>query len=168
MPGTCTHFYMKKLSLLFLAALALGSCKKNDSNSPTPSKTDLLTAKNWRITADKTVNTVGSVSSTDDNYATSPACERDNFIKFNTDKKAVYDEGATKCDTSDPQTASAAWDFNSDATKLTFTDPSGSGLSIQEDILELTATTLRLRTTSSYTAGGITATSTEETTYTAF
>lgn len=161
---------MKKLSLLFLAVLALGSCKKNDSNSPTPSKTDLLTAKNWRLTADKTTSTssVSPNSVVTDEYATSPACERDNFIKFNTNKTAVYDEGATKCSTSDPQTASAAWDFNSDATKLTFTDPSGSGLSIQEDILELTATTLRLRVTSSYTAGGITATSTEETTYTAF
>ena len=162
---------MKKLSLLFLAALALGSCKKNDDNAPatpTSSKTDLLTAKNWRITADKTTNTVGTYSTVDDDYATSPACERDNFLKFNTNKKATYDEGATKCDSSDPQTASAAWDINSDGTKLTLTDPSGTGLVEQKDILELTATTLRLRITSSYTAGGITATSSSETTYTAF
>jgi hypothetical protein len=164
---------MKKLSLLFLAALALGSCKKNNDNTPatpTSSKTDLLTAKSWRITADKTTSTtsISPTSTTTDNYAASPSCERDNFIKFNTNKTAVYDEGATKCSTSDPQTESAAWDFNSDATKLTLTDPSGSGLAVQEDILELTATTLRLRITSSYTLSGITATSTQETTYTAF
>lgn len=43
---------MKKLSLLFLAALALGSCKKDNENSPfTPSQTDLLTSKSWRPTA---------------------------------------------------------------------------------------------------------------------
>lgn len=161
---------MKKLSFIFLAALALGSCKKNDDNSPaSTSKTDLLTAKSWRVTAEKSTSTVGSTAgTTTDDYANSPACERDNFLKFNTNKTATFDEGATKCSTSDPQTQSGAWDFNSDGTKLTITDPSGSGLAIQQDILELSATTLRLRNTSSYTAGGITLTTTDETTFTAF
>lgn len=161
-------FFMKKLSLLLLAALALGSCKKSDTSPATPSKTDLLTAKSWRLSADKITSTVGTTSNTTDEYASSPACERDNFIKFNTNKTATFDEGPTKCNTPDPQTESGTWDFNSDGTKLTLTDPSGSGLAIQEDILELTATTLRLRITSSYSTGGVTATSTEETTYTAF
>ncbi|MGI4762146.1 MAG: hypothetical protein ACRYF0_15670 [Janthinobacterium lividum] len=161
---------MKKLSFIFLAALALGSCKKNDDNSPsTPSKTDLLTAKSWRITADKTTTTVGTTASTTtDDYATSPACERDNFIKFNTNKTASFDEGSTKCSTTDPQTTTGSWDFNSDGTKLILTDPSLGGIALQQDILELTATTLRVRYTSSFSFGGATETDVQETTFTAF
>ena len=161
---------MKKLTLLLLAAAALGSCKKNDDNSPSsPSKTDLLTAKSWRITADKTTTTVGTTASTTtDDYATSPACERDNFVKFNTNKSASFDEGATKCSTSDPQTTTGAWDFNSDGTKLIITDPSLGGIALQGDILELTATTLRVRYTTSSSFGGVTETDVQETTFTAF
>lgn len=163
---------MKKLSLLLLAALALGSCKKNDETAPTPaapSKTDLLTAKNWRVTADKTTTTVGTTASTTtDEYAISRACERDNFIKFNTNKTASFDEGATKCDTSDPQTQSGSWDFNSDGTKLIITDPTSGSIALQQDILELTATTLRVRFTSSFSFGGVNETDVQETTFTAF
>jgi hypothetical protein len=156
---------MKKISFLLLAALALGSCKKNDDNSPAaPSKTDLLTAKNWRITAQKNTTTFGTQTSTTDEYAALSACERDNFAKFNTNKTVVFDEGATKCSTSDPQTESGTWDFNSDQSKLNLTDPSLGGVVIPFDIVELSATTLHVRYTNS--ASGVS--STEDVTFTAF
>jgi hypothetical protein len=155
---------MKKLSFLLLAAIALGGCKKDDNSPSSPSKADLLTAKNWRISAQKSISTVGTQTFTTDEYAASPACERDNFAKFNTNKSVVFDEGASKCDTSDPQTESGTWDFNSDQTKLNLNDPSLGGVIIPFDIVELSATTLHIRYTNS--ASG--ASSTEDVTFTAF
>ena len=164
-------FSMKKLSLLLLATLALGSCKKNDDTSPaSPSKADLLTAKNWRVTADKTTTTIGTnASTTEDNYASAPACERDDFIKFGTDKTATYNEGADKCSIYAPQTTTLNWAFNSDETELVYSEPNGGGgFAIQHKILELTASTLRIRITSSSSSGSVTKTEIQETTYAAF
>jgi hypothetical protein len=162
---------MRKLSLLFLAALALGSCKKNDDNSPSaPSKTDLLTAKSWRVIADKTTTIVGiNASTTEDNYASAPACERDDFIKFGTDKTATYNEGADKCSSYAPQTTTLNWNFNSAETELVYSEPNGGGgFAIKHEILELTTTTLRIRITFPSSSGGGTKTEIQETTYSAF
>lgn len=139
---------MKKLFLFALAAAAVSACKKDSEN--TPSRMDLITAKNWRVTALTSTTTItpasgSSSTTTRDDYAQYSACEKDNFYKFNTNKTVVADEGPTKCDPSDPQTTTIAWDFNSDQTKLL------TGANYSEDILELSATTLRLRETGSYT-----------------
>ncbi|MDO7885897.1 lipocalin family protein [Hymenobacter cheonanensis] len=161
---------MKKLSLLFLAALALGSCKKNDDNSPSSaSKTDLLTAKSWRISAQTYSVAVNSGTPTvSDEYASSPACERDNFLKFNTNKSLTADEGATKCSPSDPQTQSGSWDLTTNDTKLTLADPSQGGIPIPFDIVDLSATTLHLRYAATVSLGGVSTTSVNDITFTAF
>jgi hypothetical protein len=133
---------VKKLSLLLLAALALGGCKKNDDTTPTPaapSKTDLLTAKKWRVST--VTATLGG--------ATLPgvieACSQDDFLKFNADKALVHDAGATKCDPSDPQTEQGKWEMPSES-KLTVTLPASSNLPADGtfDIKELSATNLHL------------------------
>ena len=131
-----------------LAALTV-SCKKDGENAPAPSKTDLLTAKKWRITAASTVTTVGTNTSTTDDYAASPACERDDFTQFLANKAVTFDEGATKCSASDPQTTSGTWDFNSDQTKLNLTSPDLGGLLLPFDLVKLDATTLTIRYTQS-------------------
>ena len=146
-----------------LATLTL-SCKKDeDKPAPAASKADLLTAKNWKVSAQTTATTTSGTTTTTDDFAMARACEKDNFLKFQTDKTVRADEGATKCNTADPQTQNGVWDFNSDQTKLTL-GIAGSAIVGQFDLVELTATTLRLRVTN--TAGGIT--EVETTTYTAF
>ena len=146
---------MKKLSLLLLAAVALGSCKKNDDNSPSaPSKTDLLTAKNWRpVTANITVTVAGQTVP----FGNLDTCSKDDFLKFNTDKSLVHDAGATKCDASDPQTEKGTWSMPSDA-KLTVTLPASSSLPVDGtfDVKELTATDLHLTSTQTQNGGSYT------------
>lgn len=161
---------MKKLSILFLAALALGSCKKNDDNSPSSaSKTDLLTAKNWRISAQTySVAVSNGTPTVSDEYANSAACERDNFLKFNTNKSLTADEGATKCSPSDPQTQSGTWDLTTNDTKLTLADPSQGGVPIPFDVVALSATTLHLRYAATVSLGGTSTTSVNDITFTAF
>ena len=41
------------------------------------------------------------------------ACFKDNTYLFNTDSTVVLDEGPTKCDAGDPQTASYPWTISS-------------------------------------------------------
>ncbi|GAB3638944.1 hypothetical protein GCM10027422_45350 [Hymenobacter arcticus] len=161
---------MKKLAFLLLAALALGSCKKNNDNSPaTPSKTDLLTAKNWRISAQTYSVAINAGAPTVSNeYASSAACERDNFLKFNTNKSLTADEGATKCSSSDPQTQSGSWDLTTNDTKLTLADPMQGGATIPFDVVDLSATTLHIRYAATVALGGISTTSINDITFTAF
>ena len=119
------------------------SCKKDTvAATPAPTKTELLTAKSWRISGDVTVSTTNGRVTTTDNFATAPACEKDNFLKFSTDKKVLIDEGPNKCQGNN-QTETGVWDFNSDQTKLTL-GAAGTSTIGQFDIPELTATTLKL------------------------
>jgi hypothetical protein len=156
---------MKNLSIYLLTAVmglsALSSCKKDKETAP--SKIELLTAKNWKISGDVTVETANGKTTTTDNFANYLACEKDNFVKFSADKKAVFDEGASKCQGSN-QTDTGVWDFNSDQTKLTVGAP-GTSMVGQFDIVELSATSLKLSQTDSYSSG---TTEVETVTFTSF
>lgn len=149
---------MKKLFLVVLAVTSLSACKK-DSDT-TPSRTELLTSKKWRMTA-FTVTTTYSVgggapsSTTTDQYALQLACEKDDFYQFNADKTMILDEGPTQCSTSTAQTSAFNWDFNSDQSRLILTYK-GSLSPTLDDIIELSSTTMRLRETTSNTAGNST------------
>lgn len=149
---------MKKLFLFALAAASLSACKKDSDN--TPSRTELLTSRKWRITA-FTVNTTSSIvggtpsSMTIDQYALQLACEKDDFYQFNTDKTMKQEEGPTQCSTSPTQTTVFNWDFNSDQSKLILT-LRGSSSPTLDDIVELSPTTMRLRETTSSTSGNST------------
>ena len=79
-----------------MSALAVG-CKK-DKDPTLPTKTELLTAKSWRISGNVTVTTTtGRPATTVDHFSSAPACEKDSFVKFNTDKTTRSDEGALLC-----------------------------------------------------------------------
>jgi hypothetical protein len=147
-PEHLHSFFMQKLFLLALAVASLSACKK-DSDT-TPSRTDLLTTPRWRITAETETITLtqpgGSPAPTVfDRYAGRTACERDNFHKFNADRTWVIDEGPSKCLANDPQIGSSTWDFNGDQTKLLVPSPSLPANLSEVDIVELTPSTLRLR-----------------------
>jgi hypothetical protein len=161
---------VKNLFLFLAGVVALSACKKDSEN--TPSKADLLTSKNWRVSAQTSTSTTtitgGSTSTNTTNvYATTQACEKDNFYKFNTDKTLIEDEGASKCSSSALQITTLKWDFNSDQTKLLITS-NGSSSGAADDILELSASTLRLRESDVYTSGNTTYTTVDEITFTAF
>lgn len=93
---------MKKLSFFALSiALAGGlvSCG-GDKDDPTPTaktKTELLTAKSWRVSSDQSTVVSGGTTVSNDDYADLKACEKDDFTKFNADKTITADQGATKC-----------------------------------------------------------------------
>ncbi|RZK88719.1 MAG: hypothetical protein EOO62_37255 [Hymenobacter sp.] len=138
---------MKKLCLLLGAIAVLGACKKDSDSDPSPatSRTDLLTAKPWQAsTVNLSLNGVPLPSS-----QVVSACQLDNTYKFNADKTLVVDEGATKCNTTDPQTQTGTWAFtNNDQNKLTIAVPN-SAFNGNFDIKALSSSTLQLTTTQS-------------------
>jgi len=126
--------YLKFTPLLLL--LAFAACKKDSL-----SKTDMLTdASGWKMTALTTdpafVNPITGTQITD-LYAQFDACDKDDITTFNSNGTYVSDEGATKCDPSDPQTTSGTWLLSADENTITVDGESWT-------IVELSKSTMKV------------------------
>lgn len=170
---------MKNISSYLLGlslALAVAGCgKKSDPTpaaNPVSAKTALLTASKWRITAITSTTTFFGQTVTGDSYTSLSACQRDNFETFSTNLTTTYDEGATKCSGTDPQTKQGTWSFNTAETELTIVDPSQAATSplrtATAEVVQLTANAMQLRTTTTQTQSGVTITVSLLTTYVGF
>ena len=139
-----------KNRFLYLLPLALGitfaGCKKDTPTpTPAPTKTELLTNRNWVITA-ATVspglqNPNGGAPITD-LFTQFSACDKDDFIRFEAASVFKEDEGAAKCNTSSTQTRVGNWAFGSNDTVITIggtVDNSGS-----YNVAELSDNTLKM------------------------
>ena len=120
-------FYLLPLA----AGLALAGCKKDstDNPAPAPSKTDMLTAKTWRLTD------VKAAGQTILNSGLFPDCFKDDLYKFNANKSLTFDQSTLKCDPTAAATRNGSWELTTNETKLKITDPDG-------DVEEGTITTL--------------------------
>ena len=96
------------LAILLLSSFCFFACKKSSTDVKT--NTELLTQTSWKF--DKA--TLGGV----DVSSQLDQCETDNTITFSTGGTGVIDEGAMKCDSSDPQTDPFDWNFASNETVL--------------------------------------------------
>jgi hypothetical protein len=108
-------FYMKKqfapLVLVFiLAAFMFSSCGKDDNVITVKTNTQLLTQGTWKF---KSATAGGSDAST---YL--QACQKDNTLTFVAAGTGTVDEGLSKCNSADPQTASLSWNFATGETIL--------------------------------------------------
>jgi hypothetical protein len=135
---------MKNSALLLLsAALAFTGCSKDDE---VPADVRMLTAKNWRLCSSFRITTftypTGSGTITDDVYAISPGCDKDDYWKFQTDKTMFVDEGPSKCRTEYPQVDRSTWELGENPKRL-WIGPSGSAR--EYELLKLTNDTLRLK-----------------------
>ena len=107
---------MKKISHIALAFLVLTvvACDKKDDLA---SRTELLTNGSWTLTA-VVSDDDGNGSYETDDYALFPACFKDNYYSFFANGSAEVNEGAMKCDPTDPQTESTNWQFTQNETHL--------------------------------------------------
>lgn len=109
---------MKKTLLLLALYSILASCER-EMPTETTTLADTLKDKNWLVIADSTVSSTGSV---ENNYNLLPGCEKDDLVQFKSNKTIVMDEGAIKCNASDPQTMTiGAWALNESSKVLSFT-----------------------------------------------
>jgi hypothetical protein len=119
------------------------SCSKKSSSS-TQSNTQLITSAAWKYdTAGIDENGDGTID------AALPSgiiqsCITDNLLYFNTDSTGTEDEGATKCDSTSPQTAAFTWSFNSSQNQINFPDSVFGTFGGTVNITSLTATQLHL------------------------
>lgn len=108
------------LLLLFgvLGVSTFSSC--TDEPIKPKTKTELLCAASWKLSG-LTVSPgidIGGVLITDFLTQLDP-CDLDDLYIYKSDGKGIVDEGSTKCNPADPQTASFTWVFNPDETKIT-------------------------------------------------
>ena len=146
---------MKKsivFALVLSGSVMFMGCKKKKDEEPAPaakSKTELLTANSWIVsasTADKSVDYDGDGNSSTNVYSQMGACEKDDFLSFsntNNVKTGAYDDGASQCDSSDPQTVSFTWSFNSNETVLTVSFLGGA-YTQEYTVVQLDANTLKV------------------------
>ena len=121
-----------KFFTLVLAVASLAACSKKGT---TKSKTELLTQSAWKyasagIDTDKN----GTVDVEDGSIN---SCEKDNSATFITGGTGSYDEGATKCSPSDPQTTTFTWQFKNEEKELEFDGDIYQLLSIDENNIKL-------------------------------
>ncbi|OWY21102.1 hypothetical protein C7N43_13965 [Sphingobacteriales bacterium UPWRP_1] len=121
---------------IFVALLLLfGACQTEKTN------TEILTGNTWRIIAWTVSPPILGIT---DWYANSLPCETDNLYSFATNGTATIDEGPAKCNTTDPQTNTGSWAFNTAETQLTLVS---EGITQVWEIDELTNSLMKIRYT---------------------
>jgi hypothetical protein len=109
------HHTIRTTALLLLAAACfLPACKEDD---PTP--VEILTAGDcWKITLLEGYDSANKL------WISVPVedCLADNCLTFKADQTMIADEGASKCDAADPQSAEGSWSLSEDASKLSLTE----------------------------------------------
>jgi len=131
---------MKKIhSLLVIGTLFLFvACKKDKSES---ARMDLITTGTWKLiglTSQPGHDVDGDGNIDTDLYAFYDVCEKDNLYVFKRNGEYEINEGASKCDASDPQIYTSHWQFSNGETEIIIDGDKGT-------IDELTSSTLRIR-----------------------
>jgi len=125
--------HLMKLTLLLLVPALFFGCKKSKNDTP-KTKTDLITQASWKFDN----ATVGGF----DVSSFLQTCQKDNTITLAANGSGVVDEGATKCNASDPQTVNFSWNFASNETVLHVSTILFTGGSSDFNIVTLTETQL--------------------------
>jgi hypothetical protein len=158
---------MMKKALVFLPRLFLFlsfsflffRCSEKDTPT-TPA--DLLLG-NWSITADTwspAYDVYGTGQKITDAYAFYDVCEKDNIYTFKASNIGELNEGAAKCDVADPQIIPYTYLLKTNNTQLniSITDQ-GITIGFDFDIVQLDATTMKLKSTT--TENGVAYTNTQ-------
>lgn len=146
---------MKKLLALFSVSalmIIVLSCSKDSEQAPT--RAQLLT-RNWKQT-DLLASQSGlpAVSVFDMFFE---ACDKDNIWQFKSDGTFIVVEGATKCNSTDPDTVTTGtWQLIENDTKIILDDASEPAQTL--NIVELTSSSLRLTGTETINGAAVTAT----------
>ena len=144
-----------KLFLLIIGSLAFFSCKKNDSSSGGTSKTTLISQQSWQFNnAGLDPNKDGTIDQDISSFVS--ACLKDNTVAFAATGSGTADEGATKCNSADPQTIPFTWGFASNETMINITGNAIAGKGGQYKIIALNSTQFSLSKDTTITGFGAT------------
>jgi hypothetical protein len=100
------------------AIIFISSCKKNNDDI-IYNRTELLTRAPWIQVASE-ISSNGNGFYTDPQWASAPACEKDDVLIFRANQTYEVNEGTTRCDPSDPFIfISGNWYLSNDQATLT-------------------------------------------------
>jgi hypothetical protein len=138
------YLRVKALFLIFSFTLILVSCSKDkDKNAD---KTKSLTSGNWKITAMTSTPAMdwdGDGDDETDMMGAFETCELDDYVTFKADGTGDSNQGASKCDPSDPQSSPFEWSFEDNESKLIIDGE-------EYVIVELTGTVFKAKQTYNY------------------
>lgn len=131
----------------FLFLCAAFSCNKTSDPIPTATKTDNISASSWTyenagIDNDRNGTIDVPLSSIAPSLVQS--CKIDNMLTFKKDNTGTVDEGATRCNVTDPQTSAFNWNFADNETNLVVSNNIFALLNGKSKILALTSTNFSL------------------------
>ena len=133
------------LLLIITGMTTAVSCKKDkDPVNNIKTKTELLTTGTWKLTAytsSPAYDWYGNGVYATDILAALDPCQADGFDTYKTNGIMGINEGAIKCQPTDPQTYTATWAFVDNETKILY-----DGFD-EYVLVELTATTMKLKST---------------------
>jgi hypothetical protein len=140
--------FTKKAAWIILSAAVITGCKKDDSKASNKTKTELLTTGSWKQTSiyfSPAVDWDGDGHTENEVLNLYSPCDRDDLMIFKTNGTVVSDEGASKCDPSDPQIIeTTSWKFSDNETKIVIGDP---GAEETAQLLELSSSVLKVKIT---------------------
>ena len=109
-------YRVARLVTVVILLSAIVSCEKEKN----PSRMDMLTNGKWRLTAQTASPAVdwdGDGDTETNLYLIMDACIKDDYAIFRKDGTVEENEGASKCDATDPQSEILNWSFkNNDNT----------------------------------------------------
>jgi hypothetical protein len=139
------------LFLLF-ATMVFTACKKKDGP---PTKTELLEEKPWVYnTAGVDQDNNNTIDQTLPSTYMQP-CAIDNSYIFKSDGTGTIDEGATKCNTTTPQTSPFSWSFADNETSINLQSTALFGLGGKFKVLVLTDAAFEMRKDTTITIPGV-------------
>lgn len=132
--------------VIFFIGFAILACQKDDinDNNKGSAKMQLITSAAWKYdTAGIDVDGNGTIDQQLPAGIPEP-CDKDNLITLKKDSTGTVDEGPGKCDPATPQITNITWQFRNNETVINIPDTLYGSISGDADILELTATKLRI------------------------
>lgn len=140
---------MKKYVLALLSiGFIIWGCNKDDdddNNNDVQAKTQLMIAAAWKFDT----AAIDSDKNGTPDQAFPPGfgieeCIKDNTITFKSDSTGNLNEGAEKCESTDPDNTAFNWWFKDNGAILYSPDPIFGGFSGDAKVIELTGTKLRV------------------------
>jgi hypothetical protein len=133
-----------KLFIPSIIAIAFFGCKKNDSSSDgTPTKTDVLIQQSWSFNnAGLDPDKNGTIDM--DLSSQVQSCIKDNTVSFLANGSGTVAEGASKCNSTDPDTLPFTWNFATNDTEIKINGSAIAGKGGTYKIVALTNSQLSL------------------------
>ncbi len=130
--------------LLLMVVTQFTYCKKSSSSEDT-SRTTLITSASWKF--DNAWLDVDKDGKADSPIPSSylKSCQTDNVVTLKSDGTGTLDEGASKCNTEDPQTSSFTWLFKDNENTINLSTAIITGVEGDIKITALTGSKLQLQ-----------------------